>query len=299
MKEVKDIKATDSIKELIKQFSEAGGFTAKKLADGAEIWKQMQKDKDCKVFLSFPACICATGTRGIIKDLVKEKGVDVIITTCGILDHDISRNFKPYYEGRFEMDDIELHKKGVHRLGNVIFPMKHHGFVVEGFMQPLLEELYKQKKEWNTRDLCWEIGKRLGKDSILYWAWKNKVPVFIPGPTDGSVGAQLWMFWQMHKDFRLNLLEDEHALFEIVDAAKKTGALMLGGGISKHHTIWWNQFRGGLDYAVQITTARESDGSLSGARTKEAISWGKISEKAKHVTIEGDATVLLPLLVNS
>ena len=74
---------------------------------------------------------------------------------------------------------------------------------------------------------------------------------------------------------------------------------MLGGGISKHHTIWWNQFRGGMDYAVQITTAPESDGSLSAARTKEAISWGKITEKAKHVSIEGDATVLLPLLVNA
>ena len=71
---------------------------------------------------------------------------------------------------------------------------------------------------------------------------------------------------------------------------------MIGGGISKHHTIWWNQFKGGLDYAVYITTAPEWDGSLSGARVREGVSWGKIKEEARYVTIEGDATVILPIL---
>ncbi|HOP09076.1 MAG TPA: deoxyhypusine synthase family protein, partial [Candidatus Methanofastidiosa archaeon] len=69
--------------------------------------------------------------------------------------------------------------------------------------------------------------------------------------------------------------------------------------ISKHHTIWWNQFRGGLDYAVYITTAPEWDGSLSGARVKEAVSWGKVKEEAKYVTVEGDATVMLPFMYGS
>ena len=54
---------------------------------------------------------------------------------------------------------------------------------------------------------------------------------------------------------------------------------MVGGGISKHHTFWWNQFRGGLDYAVYITTGPEWDGSLSGAPVEEGISWGKVTTK--------------------
>jgi deoxyhypusine synthase len=74
---------------------------------------------------------------------------------------------------------------------------------------------------------------------------------------------------------------------------------MLGGGISKHHVIWWNQFREGLDFAVQITSAPEWDGSLSGAKVHEAISWGKVKENAKFVSIPGDATILLPILVAS
>ena len=61
---------------------------------------------------------------------------------------------------------------------------------------------------------------------------------------------------------------------------------MVGGGISKHHVIWWNQYRGGLDSAVYITTAPEHDGSLSGARLREAISWGKMRPEAPHVCVK-------------
>ncbi len=123
--------------------------------------------------------------------------------------------------------------------------------------------------------------------------------MIIPGPTDASVGTQFWMVYQEDKDFKLNLFLDEQKLSDIVFEAKKTGALLLGGGISKHHTIWWNQFRGGLDYAVQITTAHETDGSLSGAETREAISWGKLTEQAKHVTIHADLTTILPLMIKA
>ena len=113
------------------------------------------------------------------------------------------------------------------------------------------------------------------------------------------MGSQLWQFWQDNKKFTLDILQEQHMLSDLIYEAEKTGALMIGGGISKHHTIWWNQFRGGLDYVVQITTAPEWDGSLSGARVKEAISWGKVKHEAEHVTLEGDATVILPILISS
>jgi deoxyhypusine synthase len=94
----------------------------------------------------------------------------------------------------------------------------------------------------------------------------------------------------------LNILKDQTKFSDIIFEAKKTGALMLGGGISKHHTLWWNQFRDGLDYAVYITTANEWDGSLSGAEVKEAISWNKVRADARQVTIHGEITTLLPFL---
>jgi len=304
-KVVRDISIRNGMKvsELIEQFSKAGGFTAKKVALAVEVFREMMKD-DVTVFLSFPAAIISTGTRGVVKELVKRKMVDAVITTCGTLDHDLARLWKDYYHGSFLLDDAELHREGINRIGNVLAPNDSYGIILEEKLQPMLEKIYSEKKELSTREFVWEIGKLIGnevkkEESITYWCYRNKIPVFIPAITDGAVGFQIWMFHQQHRDFNINILKDEDEISDIVYGADKTGALIIGGGVSKHHTIWWNQFRDGLDYAIYITTAVEWDGSLSGARVREAISWGKVKEKAKHVTVEGDATVILPLIVSA
>ena len=299
LRSVKDIEIEEkcSVDELIKKMERSGGFTAKKLAEGINILERMLKEKNCLKFLSFPACIIATGTRGVIREMVRRKFFDIVITTCGTLDHDLARVWKDYYHGKFLIDDKELHRKGINRLRNVLVPNESYGLVIEEKMKEFLDDIFSNgKKELASYELVWELGKRIkSKDSIMYWAWKNKIPMIVPGITDGAVGYQIWQFSQDH-DFKINILRDEQFLSDLIWNAKKSGALIIGGGISKHHTIWWNQFKNGLDYAVYITTAVEFDGSLSGARTREAISWGKINEKAKHVTIEGDATVYLPMV---
>lgn len=303
---VRDIllKKNMTTNQLVKELYDSGGFSSKKVADGVDILERMVREKDCVKFLSFPACIISTGTRGIIKELVRRKIVDVIITTTGTLDHDLARVWKDYYHGSFMADDTKLHQQGINRLGNIFIPLECYGTILEKKLQPILGELYAKQQKWSTKDLIWEFGKRLekeknGKDSILYWAWKNKIPIYVPGITDGAFGSQLWMYYQEHRNFTIDLFKDEQDLSDIVFNAKKTGALIIGGGISKHHVIWWNQFCNGLSHVVYLTTAVEYDGSLSGAQTREAISWGKIAEKADNVTIEGDATVLLPLMISA
>ncbi len=298
---VVDMKISENIdvKELVEQMGLSGGFTAKKVALGSEIIKKIFQDKNCLTFLSFPANIVATGCRGVLREIIKRKLVDIVITTCGTLDHDIARTYRDYYQGSFELDDIMLKRKNIHRLGNVLIPAENYGLILEKKLQPMLEELWKEKREWSGKELIWAVGKKLTSNSIIYWCARNQIPMFIPGIMDGAFGSQLWLFWQTHKDFKLDLFKDEQDISDMVFNAKRSGALIIGGGISKHHTIWWNQFRNGLDYAVYITTAVEWDGSLSGARTREAISWGKLKVGARHITIDGDATVLLPLLVIS
>jgi deoxyhypusine synthase len=289
-----------SVDELVLQMEKAWGFTAGKLALGVRILENMIKDDGCVKFLSFTGNLVATGTRGALKELVKRKLVDVVVTTCGTLDHDIARSWEKYYKGSFQMDDAKLRKKGINRLGNVLVPNESYGIIIEKKMQVLLQSLWKEGvKEVSSSRLCREIGKRIcNESSILYWAAKNNIPVYVPGITDGAVGYQLWLFSQDH-DFKINLLKDSGELNDVVFTAKKTGALLVGGGISKHHTLWWNQFREGLNYAVYISTAVEWDGSLSGARPREAVSWGKINEKAKRIMIEGDASIILPIMVSS
>jgi deoxyhypusine synthase len=298
--EVKDIRVRgDSAKDLVRQLEASGGFTAKKLGVASGILKEMLDDEESLNFLSFPADIVATGTRGVLKDMVKNRWFDVLVTTCGTIDHDIARSFGKYYHGSFDSDDAALHRRGIHRLGNVFVPRKNYGELIERKMTAWLGEMASSgKRELSTAELCAEIGSRLGSDSILHWAWKNKVPVIVPGITDGAVGYQIWQFSQNHR-FRIDLLKDEQALADLVFESKRSGALILGGGISKHHVIWWNAFKGGLDYAVYITTAQEFDGSLSGARVREAISWGKVKEGAAEVTVDGDVTLCLPILYAS
>jgi deoxyhypusine synthase len=299
---VKDYEFTKdlTVNELVLQMDAAWGFTAGKLATGVNILEDMVNTKGCTKFLSFTADIIATGTRGVIRELVKRKLVDVIITTCGTLDHDVARCFKDYYKGSFVMNDSKLYHEGVNRLGNVLVPNDSYGIVIEKKIIALLETLYNEgKRELSTSELCREIGLRVcNESSILYWAAKNNIPIFVPGITDGSVGYQLWFFSQDHKDFRINILKDEEDLNNLIFDSKKSGAVIVGGGISKHHTIWWNQFKDGLDYVVYISTAVEWDGSLSGARPREAVSWGKISEKAKRIMIEGDATIIMPIMTS-
>jgi deoxyhypusine synthase len=286
-----------SISLLVDGMAKSGGFESKNLWDGINIIRTMTEDAKCTKFLSFVGSIISTGARGIIKDMLKRKMFDCVITTCGALDHDIARSDTKYYAGDFRMDDTMLYKRNIHRLGNVLVPQNNYGPVIEKKVQECLKDLYeKGVKNVPTFEITRRIGSTLNESSFLYWAYKNDIPVVVPGIVDGAVGSQIWFFYQKHRDFNLNLLLDETKLSDLVYEATKTGAFIIGGGISKHHTLWWNQFRGGLDYAASITTASEWDGSLSGALVAEAISWGKVKGKARQTTIHGEATTLLPFI---
>ena len=301
-KPIQDISITkeSSLEKIFEQMSKSGGFESRNLADGLDALTIMIKDNDCQKFLSFVGAIISTGLRGIIKDMIKNRWFDVVITTCGALDHDIARHFSNYNEGSFSLDDVTLAEENIHRLGNVLVPRDSYGPLIEEKMQLFLEEEYDNGiREMSTEDICKMIGMHLGEDSFLYWAAKNDIKVIVPGIVDGAVGSQIWMFTQKHADFKLNITKDADTLSGIVFKAKKSGALMLGGGISKHHTLWWNQYRDGLDFAVYITTAQEFDGSLSGALVREAISWGKVTQKARQTTIHAEITTVLPFLYSA
>jgi deoxyhypusine synthase len=304
-RKVEDIRVDDApgLDTLVRRLEAAGGFSAKGVAEGVDLLARILGDREMTTFLSFPADIVATGTRGVLATLVREGYVDAVVTTCGTLDHDLARSFRPYYHGAWDLDDADLHRRHLYRLGNLVIPEANYGRIVEQKMRSILRSLWAGGvRSLSTRDLARAIGAAIPKSarsSILRAAYERDVPVIVPGITDGAVGSQLWLFWQDHKALALDLFSDERILSDLVFGAKRAGAVLLGGGISKHHTIWWNQFRDGLDAALYITTAVEWDGSLSGARTREAISWGKVKPTARHVTVDGDATLLLPLMVGA
>lgn len=295
--DVKDLKL-DNKDEYI-----STGFQATNLGLAIEIIERMKKE-GATVFLTFTSNMVASGLRGVFTQMCKKKFVDVIITAGGSLDHDLIRSSKKYLIGDFMMDDKELHQKGINRIGNLLVPNECYAYL-EKFMQPVFEELYQGGTNGNRMvspsQIARKIGEKTTEDSFLYWCNKNKIPVFCPGITDSAIGLQTYFFKQKRKDFGIDVTKDMNELAQLAMNAKKTGGIILGGGISKHHAIGVNLLRDGFDYAVYVTTSSPWDGSLSGARTNEGISWGKIKEpdgkKANHVTVDCDASIAVPLMM--
>ncbi len=105
-------------------------------------------------------------------------------------------------------------------------------------------------------------------------------------------------FIYKNPDFKIDIASDIHKLNEFTITREKTGMILLGSGIMKHHICNANLMRNGADYAVYINAGEEWDGADSNARPDEAVSWGKMkSSKGESIKVHGDATILFPLLV--
>jgi len=302
MKEIKGIKLNKNLKinELVNGMGDIG-FQATQLSKAVKIIERMKKDK-ATIFLSFTSNMVSSGLREIIAQLVEKKFVDVIITSVGSIEEDLMKTEKPFLLGSFDADDKELDKRGINRIGNIFVPDDRYTFLEDKLML-FFKRLYKKQKESkkliSPRELIFELGKEVkDKNSILYWATKNKIPIFCPGITDGALGLQIYFFKQKFKEFGIDVTADMENLAKRILEADKTGAIILGGGIAKHYTIGVNILREGLDYAIYVSTGTEYDGSLSGARPKEAVSWSKINEDGNYTFVNGDATIIFPLMIS-
>ncbi len=281
---------------------EAIGFQSTQIGRAANVLKDMMESEAVN-YLAFTANIVASGMRGLLAKLVKSDMFNVVITTGGAIEHDVMKTFTDYQLIDFASNDAELHREDMNRIGNV--GVKSESYIL---LEKVCKEIFQrlmEKGATSPSEISRAMGEYIEKNgseeakekSFLYWALKNNVKVYSPGITDSAIGLQAYFFKQEHREFAIDVTGDMKELADITLNADKTGALILGGGISKHHTIGVNLIRGGLDYAVYISTATEFDGSLSGARSSEAISWGKIKEKARHIDVHLEASVALPLLM--
>lgn len=272
------------------------GFQATNLAKAIEIIKKMQEEK-CTIFLGYTSNMVTSGLRDVFRYLAENKMVDVIVTTAGGIEEDIIKCIEPFILGTFDADGKELREKGINRTGNIFVPNERY-VKFEKFFIPFLEEINKENKVYSVSEVIKKLGEKINnKESIYYWCYKNNIPVFCPSFTDGSMGDMIWFFKYKHQKLKIDITDDIKQLNDIAIISKKTGLIILGSGIIKHHICNANMFRNGADYAVYINNAQEFDGSDSGARPEEAVSWGKIMPEAKYVKVFGDATILFPLIV--
>ncbi|EPS74589.1 hypothetical protein M569_00165, partial [Genlisea aurea] len=257
-----------------------------------------------KVFLGFTSNLISSGIRDIIRYLVQHHMVDVVVTTAGGVEEDLVKCLAPTYRGDFSMPGAFLRSKGLNRIGNLLVPndnyCKFEDWIIPIFDQ-MLEEQTSQNILWTPSKVISRLGKEINDEtSYLYWAHKNDIPVFCPGLTDGSLGDMLYFHtYKSEPGLVIDIVKDIRAMNgEAVHAGpRKTGMIILGGGLPKHHICNANMMRNGADYAVFVNTAQEFDGSDSGARPDEAVSWGKIRGSAKTVKVHCDATIAFPIIV--
>ncbi|KAM9843809.1 deoxyhypusine synthase [Aulostomus maculatus] len=255
----------------------------------------------CTIFLGYTSNLISSGVRESIRYLVQHKMVDVIVTTAGGIEEDLIKCLGNTYLGDFSLPGKELRQNGINRIGNLLVPNDNY-CKFEDWVLPILD---KMLLEQNTEGVRWTPSKminRLGKEinneeSVYYWAYKNDIPVFSPALTDGSLGDMMYFHSYKNPGLILDIVEDIRRMNNQAVFAKKSGMIILGGGLVKHHIANANLMRNGADFSVYVNTGQEFDGSDSGARPDEAVSWGKIRGDANPVKVYADATLVFPLIV--
>ncbi|MDP7141019.1 MAG: deoxyhypusine synthase family protein [Candidatus Woesearchaeota archaeon] len=283
-----------SVKELVSSYGNIG-FQSIELKKASDVIVKMKKN-NAKIFLTFTSNMVTSGLRGFFAQVIKLKMANVIVTTVGGIEEDIMKaKGEKFSIGSFENDDIELHEKGINRIGNLLINNESY-MNFEDSIMPILDKLYAKQKQWTVSGMLREIGLMLNDDnSILYQAAKNNVPIFCPAVTDGAFGFHLYLFQEKHKDFIVDVVKDFGNILLCTSHDEKKAVIALGGGVSKHHAILSTLLNGGAEYAVYMTTAHKSSGSMSGATTEEAKSWGKVKDESDVATVIGDVTIMFPL----
>ncbi|MDD1673195.1 MAG: deoxyhypusine synthase [Methanomicrobiales archaeon] len=284
-----------SVGDLVEELGRAGAYNAGALYRAVNIYEHMLRDQKATRFFGLAGAMVPAGMGGIITDLIEKGYIDVLVSTGANCVHDIIEALGCHrYHGTSSCSDIELRRLSINRIYDVFLP--DESFTrFEEFIQGTLHDL-SSDSVFTIAGLLSALGKKL-PSGILATAEKKNIPVFSPAFQDSMLGLQYWLFTQTHHAV-LDAAGDMKDLLDRCFNADHAGAFFVGGGVPKNFILQSMLLTPkGFDYAIQLTGDRPDLGGLSGATLDEARSWGKLAEDAVSVTVYGDATITLPLLV--
>ncbi len=303
--DIKKINAVDIINAMKKM-----SFSARDLANAADIYDRMLKEKKCAVILTLAGSTTAGGCMQVYVDLVKNNMVDAIVATgASIVDMDFfeALGFR-HYQGTPFVDDKLLRKLYIDRI--------YDTFISENDLQACDKTIKTiadglAPRPYSSREFIAEMGRYLTKNakkknSLVQAAYENNVPVFCPAFSDSSAGFGLVLHQHEHPGNHMSIdsVRDFRELTDIKIKAGTTGLLMIGGGVPKNFaqdTVVCAEILGNdvpmHKYAVQITVADVRDGACSSSTLKEANSWGKVDSSCEQM-VYAEATMALPLLAS-
>ncbi len=294
---VNPINVTNHMKvsDLINEFDKSGVLGAGRVGRACNILTDMIQDEDMKVFMSLGGPLIPGGMRNIVTQMIENHHVDLIVSSGANITHDLVEAFGGSHYRHEGRDDEDLNEDGIGRIADI--NVGSDDFTIfETEIIRIFEKISSQKTHISIQELLHEVGLMVDdENSFVAAAAKNNVPIFAPGLIDSMMGLQLWIFNQDH-DFVVDAVADMHYLSDIVFEAERVGAILLGGGLTKHYTLASNVIKGGLDAAIQVTMDRPEAGSLGGAPLEEAKSWAKARCGSSLASVVGDVTVIFPLI---
>ena len=303
--DIKKINTVDIIAAMKKM-----SFSARDLANAADIYDRMLREKNCAIILTLAGSTSAAGCMQIYVDLVKHNMVDVIVATgASIVDMDFFEALGfHHYQGTPFVDDKLLRKLYIDRIYDTYIDEEDLQ-VCDRTVKQIADSL--KPGAYSSREFIREMGKYLTKNakkknSLVQAAYENDVPIFCPAFSDSSAGFGLVL--HQHKNaahhVAIDSVKDFKELTQIKIQAGTTGLLMIGGGVPKNFaqdTVVCAEILGQdvpmHKYAVQITVADVRDGACSSSTLKEANSWGKVDSSCEQM-VYSEATIALPLLAS-
>jgi deoxyhypusine synthase len=285
------------------------GFQGRKLGESVKVWKRMLADPDCTIFFGLSGAMIPAGMQKCLVGMVKHHYVDVIVSTGANIFHDICEHTGVcHYLGHHHVDDAKLYEKGIDRIYDV-FAFEDEFRRVDKWIAAYAETIAPFRG--SSREFINLFGEYLIKtypksESITSTCAREKVPIFIPALCDSSIGIGLLIARRRGVDVDIDQIADADEITTMVEDARKTGVIYVGGGVPKNF-IQQTQVigsihdkdLGGHDYAIQYTTDSPHWGGLSGCTFDEAISWGKESAGTIQVEVHVDATIALPLVISA
>jgi len=301
------------------------GFQGRKVGEVVQVWSRMLRKKDIVIWLGLAGAMVPAGMRRVISYLIQRRMVDVIVSTGANLYHDLFEALGgKHYVGTHMVDDTRLRREKVDRIYDV-FANEKKFYETDLWIEKFFARTLRDDYPYSSREVLYLLGKLLSKhaqdkDSILISAYKNDVPIFCPAFGDSSLGFSI-MFSNRRgrvasvdgrkivlkkKRIIVDYLKDVDESSRITERAKQTGVIYIGGGVPKNFiqqtaviASYQTRHDKSHSYAIQISTDVPQWGGLSGCTFEEGQSWGKISFRAQKVQCYADATIVLPIVVQS
>jgi deoxyhypusine synthase len=303
-------------------------YSSRTLANAADIYSMMLKDKDCAVILTLAGSLISAGLKKALITLVENNCIDAIVSTgANIVDQDFfeGMGFKHYIApGSPEappVDDMTLRNMMIDRI--------YDTYINEDDLRACDHATYEIFNQfapgaYSSREFIEAMGAYLANnpkyaknESIVKTCFQKRVPIFVPAFSDCSAGfgivlQQTEAIEEGRGQVAIDSGKDFRELTDIKLMCKDTGLLMLGGGVPKNFAQdivvaaeLLNERKGGKargdigmhTYAIQMTVADSRDGALSGSTLREACSWGKVDVVHEQMVF-GELSALFPLLAS-